>query len=203
MARALGAGSAARRIVYLSLDLLEDQPADALVETVDRAYELAGSVDQPRLLLLDEVTSARRWRTSVKTMWDDGRIDGDIVVCTGSSAVDLAEDAVELLPGRRGPGRDFLVLPQDFGSFARALMPLEHRLQILLDDERHRRITEVPRRRGVFVAAVVREAIDRGIADPAGRRRAAAARLLDAPDMPLPEPPGLREELDALRARRA
>lgn len=82
-------------------------------------------------------------------------------------------------------------------------MPLEHRLQVLLDDERHRRISAVARERGVSVATVVREAIDRGIGDPAGRRRAAGQRLLEAPDMPVPEPEQLREELDALRARRA
>jgi hypothetical protein len=81
-------------------------------------------------------------------------------------------------------------------------MPLEHRLQILLDDERHRRITEVARERGVSVATVVREAIDRGIVDPARRREAAGRRLLEAPDMPVPAPDELREELDALRGRR-
>ena len=121
--RALTEGYAPRQVVYLALDLLEEQPAEELTRTIERAYELAGVTARPRLLLLDEVTSARRWRTSVKTMWDDGRIDEDIVICTGSSAVDLAEDAAELLPGRRGPGRDFLVLPQDFGSFARAIEP--------------------------------------------------------------------------------
>jgi hypothetical protein len=80
---------------------------------------------------------------------------------------------------------------------------LGHRLQILLDDERHARITSVARERGVSVATVVREAIDRGVADPSDRRRAAGRRLLDAPDMPVPEPVELRDELDALRARRA
>jgi predicted DNA-binding protein len=82
-------------------------------------------------------------------------------------------------------------------------MPLEHRLQILLDEDRHRRITEVARERGVSVATVVREAIDRGIADPADRRRAAGRRVLDAPDMSVPEPAELKDELDSLRARRA
>jgi hypothetical protein len=80
---------------------------------------------------------------------------------------------------------------------------LEHRLQILLDEERHARITSVARERGVSVATVVREAIDRGVADPEKRRRAAGRRLLDAPDMPVPEPSELQVELDALRARRA
>jgi predicted AAA+ superfamily ATPase len=119
--RALDSGFTARRIVYLSLDLLEDQPASALVDSVDRAFDLAGISEHPRLLLLDEVTSATSWRTSVKSLWDTGHIDEDIVVCTGSSAIDLAVGAAERLPGRRGPGRDLLVLPQGFASFACAM----------------------------------------------------------------------------------
>jgi hypothetical protein len=82
-------------------------------------------------------------------------------------------------------------------------MTFEHRLQILLDDERHSRITSAARERGVSVAAVVREAIDRGLAGSAGKRQAAGRRLLDAADMSVPEPSGLRAELEALRGRRA
>ncbi|MGI8462395.1 MAG: antitoxin [Solirubrobacterales bacterium] len=81
-------------------------------------------------------------------------------------------------------------------------MPLEHRLQILIDDERHQRITAAARERGVSVATVVRDAIDRGIVSSAGSRRAAARRIFDAPDMPVPEPEELKAELDALRGRR-
>jgi len=79
-------------------------------------------------------------------------------------------------------------------------MPLDHRLQILPDAERHERITSVARERGVSVATVVREAIDRGLVSPAGRRRAAGRRLLDSPDMLVPEPRELRQELEAARA---
>jgi predicted AAA+ superfamily ATPase len=118
--RALEAGATPRDIVYLSLDLLEDLPPSAMVESVNRALELAAGDNGSRLLLLDEVTAAGRWQTAVKALWDEGRIDRDVVVCTGSSAADLAQGAAERLPGRRGRGRDFLVLPQDFGSFARA-----------------------------------------------------------------------------------
>lgn len=81
-------------------------------------------------------------------------------------------------------------------------MPLEHRLQILLDDEQHRRITATAHDRGVSVADVVREAIDRSIAARASRRKSAGQRLLDAPDVPVADPAELRLELDELRARR-
>ena len=82
-------------------------------------------------------------------------------------------------------------------------MPLDHRLQILIDDERHRRISAAAQERGVSVATIVREAIDRGLANPDARREAAGRRLLQAPDMPVPEPADLRAELDALRSRHA
>lgn len=118
--RALSSGVEAGDVVYLALDVLEGQPLPVLVESVNRALELAGG-EGPRLLLLDEVTAAGRWQTAVKALWDEGRIDRDVVVCTGSSAIDLAEGAAERLPGRRGSGRNFLVVPQGFASFARAL----------------------------------------------------------------------------------
>lgn len=82
-------------------------------------------------------------------------------------------------------------------------MPLDHRLQILLDADRHARLVAVAEERGVSVATVVREAIDRGLPAPGSRRRAAASRLLAAEPMPVPEPAELSAELADLRARRA
>lgn len=82
-------------------------------------------------------------------------------------------------------------------------MPLEHRLQILIDDERHSRITAAARERGVSVATIVREAIDRGVVGSAGRRSAAGRRLLAASDMDVPAVAELKAELAELRARRA
>jgi hypothetical protein len=82
-------------------------------------------------------------------------------------------------------------------------MPLERRLQVLIDEDRHRRLSAVAAERGVSVATVVREAIDRGLSAPTARRRSAANILLRAPDMPVAEPADLRAELEALRGRRA
>lgn len=120
--RACNVGFAARRIIYLSLDLLEGRPASELLVAIGRALALSTGQDaHPRLILLDEITAAEGWQIAIKVLWDDGRIDRDIVVCTGSSAADLAHGAAERLPGRRGAGRDMLVLPQSFAAFARAL----------------------------------------------------------------------------------
>ncbi len=116
--RALDEGRGNRAVIYLALDLLEDQPMAELARTVRRAKELSGA--KSALVLLDEVTSVRNWQGAVKSLWDAGVIRDDVVVCTGSSAVDLQHGAAERLPGRRKGGRDYLVLPQSFAHFARA-----------------------------------------------------------------------------------
>lgn len=78
---------------------------------------------------------------------------------------------------------------------------LTHRLQILLDDDRHDKVTRAAEQRGVSVAAVIREAIDRLPTDPE-RRRAAVEAILSAEPMPVPEDPGdVRRELADARDR--
>ncbi|HXL88497.1 MAG TPA: CopG family transcriptional regulator [Streptosporangiaceae bacterium] len=77
---------------------------------------------------------------------------------------------------------------------------LNHRLQLLLDDERYERLTALARQRGSSVAAVVREAIDRGLPTTQRRRSAAGKRILAAEPMPVDD---LLAELDQLRGRHA
>jgi len=79
---------------------------------------------------------------------------------------------------------------------------LVHRLQVLLDEERHARLLAAARARGVPVATVVREAIDRAVPVSDARRRAAAERLLASPGMEVPDVDELVAELDELRVRR-
>ncbi len=80
---------------------------------------------------------------------------------------------------------------------------LDHRLQILLDDDRYRKLTRAARQRGVSVAAVVREAIDRIPAD-AEERRSAVDAILAAEPMTVPaDPADLRRELDSAHDRGA
>ena len=58
------------------------------------------------------------------------------------------------------------------------------RLQILLDEERYQRVNRAARQRKTTVAAVIREAIDRGL-PASNRRRQAAADAIS----PLGTPP--------------
>lgn len=120
------------RVAYIALDLLEGRPLSELAATVVRAKELAG-VDQPMILLLDEVTVVDGWQTAVKALWDDGTLREDVAVCTGSSAVDLHRGTAERLPGRRGAGGDHALFPHSFATFAGALdqaIPASPRLSI-------------------------------------------------------------------------
>lgn len=73
---------------------------------------------------------------------------------------------------------------------------LERRVQILLDEERYRKVADEARRRGISFAALIREAIDRLPTD-LERRRALIEAILAADPMPVPEDPAdLRRELN-------
>lgn len=81
-------------------------------------------------------------------------------------------------------------------------MVLDRRLQLLLDEDRYRRVAALAAQRGTSVAAVIREAIDRGLPSPDRRRAGAARRILAADDMAVPDVPELLAELEAIRSRR-
>jgi len=118
--KALAGGRRATDVLYVTLDLLAGEGSASAVDTVRRAKELS-RCGEGAVLLLDEVTAVKDWQVAVKYLWDAGIIDRDVVVCTGSSAIDLRVGAAERLPGRRGAGLDFLALPRSFAAFARAL----------------------------------------------------------------------------------
>jgi hypothetical protein len=81
-------------------------------------------------------------------------------------------------------------------------MPLDHRLQILLDEQRYQKLARHARRRHTSIAAVIREAID-SFADEEQRRNEALDAILNAPPFEVPEDPAdLRRELDEMHARR-
>ena len=82
-------------------------------------------------------------------------------------------------------------------------MSLNRRLQILLDEQRYQRIAAEAQARGVSVARVIRDAIDRGLGPSADRRADALRQILTAEPMAVPaEPAGLRAELEDIRGER-
>jgi hypothetical protein len=78
---------------------------------------------------------------------------------------------------------------------------MEHRLHILLDDRRYRKVARAAEQKGVSVAAIIREAIE-CLPDSADTRRAAFDRILGAEPIPVPKDPAdLRAELDEAHDR--
>ena len=75
------------------------------------------------------------------------------------------------------------------------------RLHFLLDDSRYQKLAREAERRGVPVAALIREAIDRLLVE-SERRRAAVAAILAASPMPVPaDPADVRREPEATQNR--
>lgn len=82
-------------------------------------------------------------------------------------------------------------------------MSLTRRLQILLDEQRYQRVAAEAEARGVSVARVIRDAIDRGLGQTEDRRADALRHILAAAPMAVPdEPAELRAELDEIRGER-
>ena len=78
---------------------------------------------------------------------------------------------------------------------------LDHRVQILLDDDRYKKVAQEASARGVSMAAVIRDAIDQ-MPIAASQRKAAIAAILDAPAMPVSgDPADLRREREEARSR--
>ena len=80
---------------------------------------------------------------------------------------------------------------------------LDRRMQILLDEDRYRKVEREAERRGLSIAAVIREAIDR-LPDATEQRQAAIKAILAAGPMPVPDDPlDLQRELDSAHDRLA
>ena len=76
----------------------------------------------------------------------------------------------------------------------------DRRLQILLDEQRYRRVAARARDRKTSVAAIIREAIDVALPADQAKKRAAAKRILAAEPITLPDWDELKAELNEARA---
>jgi hypothetical protein len=80
-------------------------------------------------------------------------------------------------------------------------MSLGRRFQLLLDDARYERLAAAARERKVSVAEVIRDAIDLAVPADLERKRAAAAEILTAKPMPVPDVAELKKEIAESRSR--
>jgi hypothetical protein len=77
-------------------------------------------------------------------------------------------------------------------------MPLSNRLQILLDDERARRLELRARETGASVGSLVRDAIDIAYPGVQSDRERAAAEILAAPPMAVGDWSAAKRELGSM-----
>ena len=97
-------------IAYLTCDPLKDQ--EDLVETIDAflSYSERRAGRTRRYLFVDEAPSIKGWERGVKTLADMGRLQGAVLLLSGSHSLDL-KHSTERLPGRRGEGLVNKLLP--------------------------------------------------------------------------------------------
>ena len=106
-------------ILFLSLDAARN--VDEVVEAILYYFKTVRTSNR-RYLFLDEASFLSEWPRGVKVLIDMGFDRNATYVVTGSSALDLKKSS-ERLPGRRGKGRDFVLLPLCFREFLSILHP--------------------------------------------------------------------------------
>lgn len=77
------------------------------------------------IMILDEITSPKEWYRGIKSFIDSGRLKNDILFLTGSTSISIKKE-VELFPGRRGNGKDFVLFPLSFRDFLEVVNPKLH-----------------------------------------------------------------------------
>jgi len=112
-----------RSVFYFSCDELSDyrelgEVLDAYLSARER-WGVKSSV-----ILLDEITFVEEWWRALKSRVDRGVFASDVIVVTGSASLELVAGS-ERFPGRRGRGRDIVMLPLSFREYVRALKSLD------------------------------------------------------------------------------
>jgi uncharacterized protein len=73
-------------------------------------------------IFLDEITFPHEWFRTIKSFIDDGIFREDVLFLSGSTTLEIRKEA-EYFPGRRGFGKDYLLLPLSFREFVEVVNP--------------------------------------------------------------------------------
>ena len=108
------------RLIYMAADTFRAKDLRRAL-TLGRALT-AGVADEPRLWLVDEVTSVPEWERLVKELRDNTQLANDGVVLTGSSATGMLAAVQALGAGRTNVLHPFrMLLPMTFGEVLKAV----------------------------------------------------------------------------------
>jgi len=106
-------------IFFLSIDAA--RTVDEVLEVILYYFKTIATSNR-RYLFLDEASFLPEWPRGIKVLMDMGFDRNATCVVTGSSALDLKRSS-EKLPGRRGKGCDFVLLPLSFRQFLSIIYP--------------------------------------------------------------------------------
>jgi len=106
---------------YFKCDKLENYKE--LDEVLKAYFEFRKSKGiSSSFIFLDEITFPTEWFRTIKYYIDVGEFRKDVLILTGSLSMYLKKE-VELFPGRRGFGKDFVMLPLSFREFIKVFSP--------------------------------------------------------------------------------
>jgi predicted AAA+ superfamily ATPase len=117
----LAKGIEGERIFYFKCDKLANyKELDEVLKTYFEFRKAKGISSS--FILLDEITFPTEWFRTIKYYVDVGEFKKDVLILTGSLSMHLKKE-VELFPGRRGFGKDFIMLPLSFREFIKVFSP--------------------------------------------------------------------------------
>lgn len=111
-----------KKIIYLNCDLITS------FEELRRLMSAVLKIQNEGILILDEVTSVENWWKVIKGLIDLGKLQKFSIIASGSSSVSLLRYS-EAFAGRRGKGKNVVVLPLSFPKFAK-ILKMEHGLRL-------------------------------------------------------------------------
>ena len=110
-----------KQLFYFNCDELTAQ--GDLIELIESYLKIKKAEGfKTSIIILDEITSPENWTKAIKSLIDKGIMDQDVLVATGSNSIRVKRES-EYFPGRRGSGRDVLLLPLGFRRFVEVLHP--------------------------------------------------------------------------------
>lgn len=110
-----------KAIFYFRCDEVRDYKE--LEDIIVSYLELRKSVGiKSSYIFLDEITFPKEWFRTIKSLIDDGILKNDVLVLTGSASLEIRKET-EYFPGRRGKGKNFLILPLSFREFIKVTNP--------------------------------------------------------------------------------
>jgi len=105
-----------KSIFYFSCDKLADyKELDEIIGEYVK-FKRANNISSS-FIFLDEITYPREWYRALKSRIDRGDFRNDVLVVTGSLSMS-AKREIETFPGRRGGGKNLLMLPLPFSKYA-------------------------------------------------------------------------------------